>query len=632
MYRTGDIARWCPDGVIEFRGRRDRQVKISGYRVELDEVETVLAAHPAVREALVDVLGEGSARRLVGAVVAAPGTELQALPRRLDAHARDRLPSFMVPSAIAVVPRIPLTPHGKPDRGALGPLTARRSGTGVREEPRDDRERAVAQVWADQLDVDHVFRRDNFFSLGGDSLRAGQVVPALCDRLGIAVPAGRDLLHALVGNPTLADFAAFTRRLPTSGARRDTDDGVDFAAEAVLDPRLRPAAGPAGPPALPATVLLTGATGFLGAHLLDRLTRDPAHLVYCLVRASGAEAARDRLAAGLHHHGLPSSAAWRDRVRPVPADLAAPRAGLADDLWNRLADEADAVLHAGARVNLLYPYRHLAPVNVGGTRAILRLAAEHRPTAVHFVSTMDVLSGTSPAGVREVAEDTPLGHPELLPTGYAQSKWVAERLVAQGAERGLPAAIHRPYEIAGTRAGANWNTGTMVCALLRAIADTGAAPALDIPLDLIPVDYTAEVVVRLLRQGGADGRVYHVTNPRPARLDLAVDRLRAMGYAVRTRPYRQWSDQIARLAVSDPGHPVAPYLPLLLDRGRPDGGCFLRRQESFPRFRRTNVPGVLRRDEPWCPPVDARLVDSYLRCLRAGGFLAAPDACPRTGS
>ncbi|MFD8614564.1 amino acid adenylation domain-containing protein [Streptomyces sp. NPDC059631] len=142
LYRTGDIVRRRADGVLEFHGRKDRQVKLRGFRVELGEVEAVLCAHPDVREAAVGVLGEGPGQHLGAVVVRAPGAEPAALVRHLSEHVRDRLPAPMVPSRIVCVPHLPLTVSGKADRGRLlARLTrpeARRPGRGPEEDAGDE--------------------------------------------------------------------------------------------------------------------------------------------------------------------------------------------------------------------------------------------------------------------------------------------------------------------------------------------------------------------------------------------------------------------------------------------------------------------------------------------------------------
>lgn len=163
MYRTGDRVRRRPDGELDFLGRTDTQVKLRGYRIEPGEVEHALAAHPAVAHAVVLVRGD----RLLGYAVPAPG-EAPGVPELLE-HLAERLPSFMVPGGLAVLDRLPLTPNGKPDLDALPEPDPAAAGEYLA--PRTDAELLVADIWQEVLGVDKAGALDDFFALGGDSLR-----------------------------------------------------------------------------------------------------------------------------------------------------------------------------------------------------------------------------------------------------------------------------------------------------------------------------------------------------------------------------------------------------------------------------------------------------------------------------
>jgi amino acid adenylation domain-containing protein len=183
MYRTADRVRWRPDGELEFMERVDRQVKVRGFRIETGEVEAVMAEHPAVREAVVEVRGEARERRLVGYVVAVPDAPLDAA--ELRRHLGERLPDYMVPSAFVFLEALPVTPNGKTDRAALP--EPRREAEEVTD-PRNPVEDAVAAVWREVLGLERVGVHDNFFELGGHSLLLAQVHARLRETLGLEIP------------------------------------------------------------------------------------------------------------------------------------------------------------------------------------------------------------------------------------------------------------------------------------------------------------------------------------------------------------------------------------------------------------------------------------------------------------
>jgi len=199
LYRTGDLGRARPDGRIEFAGRADGQVKIRGFRVETGEVEARLAAHPAVREAVVMPLAGPAGPRLAAWYVPRPGPVPTAA--ELRGHLRALLPEPMVPSAWMALPALPLTSRGKVDRDALPPPPP--PETGPREAPRGDAEETVERLWREVLGIPAAGRDDNFFDLGGHSLALAAVHERLQAELAVRIP-----LVELFENPTVRSLAA----------------------------------------------------------------------------------------------------------------------------------------------------------------------------------------------------------------------------------------------------------------------------------------------------------------------------------------------------------------------------------------------------------------------------------------
>jgi acyl-CoA synthetase (AMP-forming)/AMP-acid ligase II len=197
-YRTGDLVRRRPDGELVFRGRRDHQLKIRGYRVELGEIEAALRDHPLVTHAVVTVRGSGAEAHLIG-YVAGPVTESE-----VAAHLRVRLPEYLVPHRWVVLDALPTMPSGKVDLNALPEPGADRPHVPAR----SVMEQLVADVWAQILTADRIGVDDSFFGLGGHSLAATRVTGRLRDTLGCAVP-----VRLLFDHPVLADFAERLERL-----------------------------------------------------------------------------------------------------------------------------------------------------------------------------------------------------------------------------------------------------------------------------------------------------------------------------------------------------------------------------------------------------------------------------------
>lgn len=197
-YRTGDQVLRNEDGKLLFLGRNDHQIKIRGYRVEPGEVEGALRKHPLVAEATVLALGNGNSRRLIGYVVAEPEEELA---ESLRTYLADRLPDYMVPSAIVRMDRFPLTANGKVNQKLLPEPEEEAFVRQPYQAPEGEIEQSLAKIWSELLGLARVSRSDNFFELGGHSLLAMQVVSRLAES-GIELP-----LSKLFASPTLSNMA-----------------------------------------------------------------------------------------------------------------------------------------------------------------------------------------------------------------------------------------------------------------------------------------------------------------------------------------------------------------------------------------------------------------------------------------
>ncbi|WP_405107334.1 amino acid adenylation domain-containing protein [Micromonospora sp. NBC_01405] len=196
MYRTGDLARWRADGTLEYLGRRDEQVKVRGMRIELGEIESALLARPGVREAAVAVRTDTGEPTLVGYLVG------DADEAALAADLARELPAHLVPAAFVRLDALPLTPNGKLDRAAL-PAPATGTVDDAYVAPRTDAEALVAEVYADILGVEKVGATDDFFALGGNSLRGMRAMARIRAEVDVDLP-----MRALFGSPVVADLAA----------------------------------------------------------------------------------------------------------------------------------------------------------------------------------------------------------------------------------------------------------------------------------------------------------------------------------------------------------------------------------------------------------------------------------------
>lgn len=500
-FATGDLGERDGEGRVRVIGRLRNTVKLAqGEFVSAERIEGVLATAPGVDRIFVHV--ESGAAGVAALVTAKPDTAIddRGMLAALAAHGRaNGLASYEIPRGVLLAPITVenglVTNNGKLARGAIaarhgralaalvaGEVTAPALATGG-----DELLQRIVRV------ASSVLRRSigatEPLGAGVDSLAAAEILAALSDELDREVP-----LAWWFEARTLADLA---RRLGTQASDASAIARI-AAADLALATRVEPRAAQL-PPGSP--ILLTGATGFLGAHLVEAF-HERGIPVVCLVRAPDRASATARLAEALAARRIPP--AIGDRVRAIPGDLAAPELGLAPAVRAEF-DAIGAIVHAGATVSWLAPYDALRAPNVLGTLALLELAAG-RP--FHHVST---ISTTYPGG----DETTALPFEHAIAAGpYGLSKWIAEQHVQRaGSSAGVPVAIYRPAMIAGHTQRGVGNTDDFLCRYVAGCAELGRyVDRDDAIIDMTPVDFVARAIAALVIERPADGTTYHLAN------------------------------------------------------------------------------------------------------------------------
>uniref|UniRef100_UPI0015A54EA0 non-ribosomal peptide synthetase n=2 Tax=Actinosynnema TaxID=40566 RepID=UPI0015A54EA0 len=502
LYRTGDLARWRTDGQLDYHGRTDNQTKIRGHRIEPEEIETVLRAHPEVTAATV----AARAGRLVGYVVSEGVGHAE-----LADHLRARLPEQFVPSVFVDLAELPMTPNGKVDRNALPePTSARAELSGRAPETVD--ERLVARVWAEVLDVPEsaIGVDDDFFRLGGHSLLATRLVHRLGAALGAAVP-----LSLVFDHPSVAGQA---RRLP-----RERVEPI---------PVLGRVAGPDG------SVVLPASAGQQRLWVLCQLDPD-ANRAYHITGAAEVDGALDvgvlaeavRRAAVRHE-------ALRTVLREVDEELVQvvspePRAGLVEGDW---ADELARPLNLGGGRALW----KAVLTRTGPDRHVLGVSLHH---AIADGWSVRVLLGEITEQYRALLTDPAAAEPEAAPVQFADvAAWQAGRRgdLAHWVEasRGAPPlalATDRPRPARQTHGGAAVPLDLPV-AELRAVA-SGAGTSVFAVL-------AAAVAVALAAGGGSRD----ITVGTPVSGREHPDTVGVLGFLVDTLPLRLRAEPTMTLA------------------------------------------------------------------------------------
>ena len=452
-YRSGDKGRLLEDGSLVPLGRidGDNQIKLRGIRVELEGIEDSLlkSSQGIISEAIVVPRGQSTSHTLVGFVAFSSGQTQDQSDYLYELLERLPLPKYMRPSTLIPVDRIPRTANGKVDRHALKRLALLHQDHQIQEsalEPLSDLEERLSNIWKEVL-CEHDFGpteisgNTEFFEIGGNSLLAVALQHGIRSTFGVLIPL-RELFQA----SSLQSMAA--RIKSDSTDREYTHHTEDWIEDVAIPASFYGVVAPS--PSLdvhspPQRVILTGAFGFLGSNILQELVNDPSVIeIHCV--------------------GIRQKHGQQPRISPITSnkimvhtgDLSLPFLGLSEEMFDRLANNTDAIIHNAAEVSFLKSYRSLRKVNVQSTRDLLRLALPRR-IPVHYISTGSVSEiSSSFAGPESKPLETntlpsDLGPPQSSTvSGYSLSKWASERLLENAArELEVPIVIHRPMHIAG---------------------------------------------------------------------------------------------------------------------------------------------------------------------------------------
>ncbi len=490
-YRTGDLARWTPDGEVVILGRIDHQVKIRGLRIELGEIENVARTFPGILAAAADVREINKIQHLCLYYTAAAAVDKEALREHLAAS----LTEYMVPDAYTQIEQMPLTPNGKTNRKALPEPELAPLNPYV--EPEGDLEKEIARVFGDILQRELIGANDDFFAIGGTSISAIKVVAAL-------VSAGHAITYKNV-------FACRTPRAIAAML-----EGGDRAVSAVPEPASSSVVGESefaailnrntidafrGGERQPiGNVLLTGATGFMGIHMLHELLGNTDSNICCLLRSRQGLSAESRLRTLLFYYFNDTfdDEFASGRLRVVEGDVTAA-------VPDAIAEcGIDTVINCAANVKHFSAGDDIETVNVESVRNLAAFCLGTGARLVH-VSTVSI-AGESVNGVPDpsiLLTEKMFDFGQSLSNQYVHSKYEAERVILENIrDHGLNAKIMRVGNLSARGSDGEFQINSRSNAFmgkLRAYAMLGCAPYsdLDAPCEFSPIDEVCHAIVLL---------------------------------------------------------------------------------------------------------------------------------------
>lgn len=519
LYRTGDMGHLMQDKRLVYHGRNDRQIKLRGLRIELSEIEKVMGAYEGVSQAGCVVKKIEKTEHLAGFFTAAEDNTVDT--ELLRTFMKESLPPYMVPDILEELDKMPQTPGGKTDLKALGEISV--NYTRPYREPGNDVEKAICNAFAAVLGLERVGVDDNFFENGGDSLSAVELVLEMEKELKCGENAGISYAD-IFKYPTPAllagkvdDRAKERRSYPIEDF--DYAGIEEFLALNWEEPEGRRELG---------NVLLTGATGYLGIHILVELLKNPQACgkIFCLARPSGRLSALKRMKSTLFYYAETDfSESCGKKWFVIEGDIADPQI-----FKEAFKEHIDTVINSAANVSHFVYGNSLASVNVDGVKNLIDYAIKEN-AAFCQVSTISVggMCGVSDEK-KEFTEDSLYIGQEIF-NQYIYSKYMAEYALLRAAvDRGLVVKIMRVGNLQGRSSDGEFQMNLKTNAFTRRLSSyikMGAVPqsVYRASVNFAPVDETAHMICVL---AGTDARhsVFHVYPPEEvafSRLFLALD-------------------------------------------------------------------------------------------------------------
>ncbi|MFE9277314.1 amino acid adenylation domain-containing protein [Paenibacillus glucanolyticus] len=543
FYRSGDLVRLLPNGQVEYRGRKDSQVKIRGFRIEIGEIEDNLAKHESVKDiAVIPRTDEDGTKILAAFYTSNDGQAASA--KELAQFLGQKVPSYMVPKYMCFLDEMPLSPTGKIDRKKLALYELSmdlEADDSQYEAPVNEIQLNVSAAWEKALGQTKISIHDDFFDIGGYSLKI----------LEILVQLKPHYPHLKINDffvyPTIAKLS---ERIEELGSAETPAELMDISGQPIQDLAEYPLAFPIRNASIGCEytqqhILLTGATGYLGSHLLHELLRQSTATVYCLVRPSQhmePYARLEQIMTGYFGEGVKSL--MDKRVVAIQGDLEQEHLGLRIEDWVWAQQHIDSIIHCGAEVKHFGDSDYFARVNVESTDRLLTLAQSRPHIRFHFISTLGIPEDLALGGQWDAIVAGSGYEESYIENVYTNSKLEAEKLVIKaGMERGIAAAVYRVGNLSCNSESGMFQKNidnNAFYRMLKGMLLLKKAPDVQWQVDITPINYAGEAITALVLQQETVGRVFHICNPVAISYEEMVEHFKAIGYDISLMHWKEY--------------------------------------------------------------------------------------------
>ncbi len=507
MYRTGDLAKFLPNGEIMYLGRIDNQIKIRGLRIELDEIENKILEYPKIKKAIIIAKTDNNNRKYLVAYLTVKD---RISINKLREHLRKYLPKYMVPAYFEILDEFPYLPNGKVNKKVL-PEPHMQLNSQEFIPARNDLDKKILQLFEKLLNISPIGITDNFFELGGDSLLAinlqieimkiaegisyadiflNPTVQELTDKINSITNVAEsltDTLDLLNCNTTIQNYT----QLPTNIEKNNVGN-----------------------------ILLTGATGYLGIHVLNEFLKNETGKVYCLIRPEKGLTLETKLLNKLHFYfDNKYDDLINNRIIIIKGDITLHKLGLSEADYNELKDNISTIINCAAKVSHFGKYELYKKINVDGVKNLIDFCKENKKTLYHISTTSvsgEKLNTDDSLNIStNIFKENNFYINQIIDNVYVKSKFEAEKLIISELQNGLDGYILRIGNLMGRYSDGkfqqNIEENAYINRLLSFIRIRNVPKYfIEHTLEFTPVDCCADAIIKLLTHKTSYNRIFHL--------------------------------------------------------------------------------------------------------------------------
>ena len=542
-YKTGDLAKWDDTGIINFIGRNDNQVKINGHRIELGEIENIAQKYSYIKKAIA-IKQSLNNREFITLYYT---TAKKIATKDLRNFLLYFLPKYMVPSYYIALDAFPCTPNGKIDRKAL-PMPTEIENINKEQyvAPKTELQRQLVRIWEKILNTSPIGINDNFFELGGDSLLAMSL------NLELTKLTQNISYQDIFRFPTIAeieDKIIFNDSEPFFNKIENLSDSyLNILKNSTKNKKIHKYH--------PNNILITGATGFLGIHILDEFIKNEKGNVYCIIRGTKGVSSKTRLHQKLNYYfGDKYDDLIDKRIFAITGNITEPSFGLNSEETLKLAESIDLVIHSAANVSHYGNYNDFYNTNVTSVKYIIDFCNNFNKKIYHIstLSVADTKLDLSYLAFRKKItiefNESSLYIGQQLNNLYGRTKFEAENCILEATSKGLDGYILRMGHLMPRLNDGVFQeniTENDLVSKVIAFMKLGIFPdyLLNDSIDFTPVDQAAKAIYKLVTHPNNYNRIFHLHNENFVKINKIIKIINKQNYDIKILPENEFKNKI----------------------------------------------------------------------------------------